>query len=446
MARKTCLRTLVLLLSLLTGLVLVDSLQAQDQIPEQSVLPMPRATLGPLVEPRPTLDMRELVQISLKNNPQLHQKGFDVSAAHGRAVQAGLYPNPVLSGSFDELGDRTGTGGINTFPYITQEIVTAGKLKLSRAVAERKIDLAYLDMIRQRFELITTVRKGYFKVLEIQQKIKVLEDLRQLSYKAYQAAKKRLQAQDISELEYLQFRVELHRWAAKLEAEERKRLAAWQELTASMGAPHLPLTLLKGSLNAPLPKYDFVKVRELVLKIHPEIQAAKVGISRSELALKRAAVEKYPNVTVGVGYTRQNQNKSDDWSLHVGIPLPVFNRNQGNVWAAQAEVQKAFQGVQRAEYELLQRLAAAFGKFDMARKQASRYRVGILTDSTRAYQMSLLGFEQKEFDYLSLVQAQRTIAEARLEYLEFLSQGWQAASEIAGLMLQENWCGPVMKK
>src|SRR5262245_21815218 len=66
----------------------------------------------------------DIVAFALAQRPRLAQAAFNVSAAQGRAYQAGLYPNPTLAANFDELGDRTGPQGINTLPLVSQELVT----------------------------------------------------------------------------------------------------------------------------------------------------------------------------------------------------------------------------------------------------------------------------------------------------------------------------------
>jgi hypothetical protein len=78
-------------------------------------------------------------------------------AAQGRALQAGLYPNPTVSFVGEEIGKN---GGIHTLPQIGQEIVTGKKLTLSRSVALREVDQAHLALMRQRYALFTTVRQG----------------------------------------------------------------------------------------------------------------------------------------------------------------------------------------------------------------------------------------------------------------------------------------------
>ena len=97
----------------------------------------------------------------MEGNPRLAQAGFVIEAARGRAIQAGLYPNPTVSATFDELGDPQGRRGVNTVPLVSQEIVTGGKLGLSRAAAEREVDQSTLALATRRAELLASIRVDF---------------------------------------------------------------------------------------------------------------------------------------------------------------------------------------------------------------------------------------------------------------------------------------------
>lgn len=401
-------------------------------------LPPPRASLGVPDNSAPNLDLNNLIQIGLENNPTLQKVNLSVDIARGQALQAGLYPNPVVGGYFDELGDRTGRGGINT-AAVQQEIVTAKKLQLSRAVKQQEISQADLAVLRQRMALFTTIRKGYFEVLAIQKRIQILERLRNLADQAYENAKQLEKAKQIAKLDVIQFRVARQRLEARLLAANRNLLAAWQSLAAEMGVPDMPYATLNGSIDMPLPDYDLALSKDIMLAIHPAIKSAEVEVVKSEIALHRASVQKIPNVFVGLGYTRQNQNKSDDWMTQVEIPLPVFDRNQGNVLSAKARLGQAFQEVTVARNSLLSEIALAYGKYSGAVKMVTEYRNTILNDTEEAFKLSLLAFRGGEFEYLKVLQAQQAIAEANLEYIDALSSAWQAACELSGLIFQEQF-------
>ena len=391
------------------------------------------------------LRLQDLIQLSLERNPVLSQATFDIEAARGRAVQAGLYPNPTVSMVGDELGGRQGPGGRITAPLVSQEIVTGGKLRLSRAVAERGIDQASLTLLRQRFALFTTVRQGYFEVLADQRRIEVLNELVQLASQSSENARKILGAGEGSKPDVLQFQIELARLQTERETAGRDLIAAWRRLVASLGAPELPYRSLIGSLDDPIPDYDFDRSRTIVLEESPEVRSARVGITRAQLALQRAQAEPIPNVTLGSGYTRNNKDRDNEWTIQASVPIPVFNRNQGNIREAQAELGRATRDVDRVQTDLVGRLATAFGQYASARQRAERYRREILPAAQESYRLTLLAFRGGQFEYLRVLQAQRTIAEANLSLIQALSEQWRAASEIAGLLLEEEWPVPTCR-
>lgn len=421
----------------LLAAVLLGSPVLPAQVDEQ--LPPPRTVAPPPASPG-FVGLPDLIRMGLAQNPRLRQAELDIDAAGGRAVQAGLYPNPTFSLGGEEVGRK---GGIHTLPQLSQEVVTAGKLRLSRAAAERQVDQAALGLVRQRFELFTTIRQGYFEVLALQRRVVVLEGLVKLAEQAYENAEKlRRVARLLAELDVLPFAVERDRLRADLEAARREQAAAWQRLVAVVGVPRLPLTPLTGSLEWPLPVYEFEPARAALLEIHPEVHSARVGVTRAQLALRREEVEPVPNVTLAAGYQRNFNDRENQATYQVGIPLPLFNRNQGNVRAARAELARAVQEVTRVENDLVNRLAAVFGPYAAASQRAERYRISLLPNARRAYRLSLEAFRGGQFEYLRVIQAQRALAEANLDYLRALAEAWRAASAIAGLLLEEAWPAP----
>lgn len=381
----------------------------------------------------------DLIALTLARNPRLTQVTWAVEAARGRAIQAGLYPNPTLSVTGDELGDRTGPGGIWTAPYFSQEIVTGNKLGLSRAAALKEVDQAALTVISERFRVFTDVRQNYFEVVTLQRRAEILGDLIGLAQRSVENANNLLKAKEVSDLDVVQLEVDLERYRAELDATKRSLPAAFRRLAASVGAPDLPPATVVGDLDAPLPDYDLERVKAYVLGVHPELRLAQVGVERAQLVLKRATVEPIPNVTVGTGYVRQNQNKSDDWVIAASIPVPLWNRNQGNILAAKAQIGEAVSEVGRVQNDLVGRLATSFTTYSAARQRAERYKAAILPKAEQSYQLSLKAYQGGQFEYLRVLQAQRAVAEARLEYLRSLGEMWRSASDIAGLMLEDQW-------
>jgi cobalt-zinc-cadmium efflux system outer membrane protein len=403
------------------------------------------AAQQPATPPSGPLDLPDLIRLALDANPRLRRSALGIEAAQGRATQAGLYPNPTLSVQGEELGSRLGPGGVITAPFVSQEIVTAGKLRLSEAAARQEVDQATLDLLGERYVLLTVVRQGYFEALTAQRRVEILKELVKIASQSVENTKRLLEAKQVAKLDLLQLQVDLNRYRAELEATEQEYVAAFRRLAANMGVPNLPPTPLAGSLDTAVPDYDFERAKQVVINIHPRLRSAQVEVQRTRLLRRRAEVEPFPNVTVGAGYLRHNKDREDDWAFQVSVPVPLWNRNQGNIRAARAGVGQAVEQVSQVGNELVGQLATAYGNYAAAKKRVDRYRTSILPDARETYKLSLEAYQGGQFEYLRVLEAQRSVAQANLDYVRALGDLWRATSDIAGLLLEEDWpsmCAP----
>jgi cobalt-zinc-cadmium efflux system outer membrane protein len=389
--------------------------------------------------PPAVVGLADMIALSLERNPRLAHVNWAVEAARGRALQAGLYPNPTVSITGEELGDRTGPGGIWTAPLVSQEIVTGNKLGLSRAAALKEVDQATLNLVAERYRVLTEVRQAFFEVVILQARSEILRELVKLADQSVENAEKLLRAKETAPLDVVQLEVDRDRYRAELEATERSIPPAFRRLAASVGAPDLASSRLAADLDRMPPDYDLDRVQAYVVAIHPELRSAQVGVERAQLLVQRAEADPIPNLTVSTGYTRQNQNKSNDWTVGVGLPVPVWNRNEGNILAAKAQLGEAVATVGQTQNHLVNRIAGSFGAYTAARRRAERYKADIVPKTRETYDLALKAYRGGQFEYLRVLQAQRAVAEANLEYLRSLGEMWRAASEVAGFMLEDQW-------
>ncbi|QDU21348.1 TolC family protein [Urbifossiella limnaea] len=383
----------------------------------------------------------DLVQLALGRNPRLAKATFDIDAAQGKHVQAGLYPNPTLGANWDEIGDRTGPGGILNVPRVTQEIVTGRKLSLSQAVASKEVDQATLALLRERYAVIGTVRGAFYDLYALERRITALDELVGLAGEATKTGQTLLDNKQIARLDLVQLEVELARFRSQAEAARQELPGARKRLAAVVGDPRLAVGAAAGPFDD-LPVYDLDQARETVLATHPEVRSARVGVERAQAAVRRAEVEPIPNVTATAGYVKQYENRSNDFSFGLSAPIPTWNRNQGNIRSARAELGAAIQDVGRVENDLAERVAVAHRTYAASLKLAQQYRTDILPKAEETYRLSREAFKGGQFEYLRVIQAQRVVAEARLESVRALGEAWQAAAELSALLLEEWWPGP----
>lgn len=383
--------------------------------------------------------LEALVALALEQNPRLAKVTFGVEAARGKAYQAGLYPNPLVALTWDELGDKTGRSGVNTLPLVTQDIVTAGKLKLSRAAAEREAEQASWNVMAERYAMLGEIRAAYFDALALQERVRLLCEIRRYGRDVTKTVRSlRDDAKQLADIDVLPVEAELLRYEADVESAQAEKAAAYKRLAALVGVNRMTITKVAGSLgDYSLPDYDAVNTPLYVLSVHPEIQMAQWGVEKAKFVVQRAKVEPIPNLTVNGGYVRQNQNRSDDYTLGVSASIPLWNKNQGNIRAAEAELCAAMQEVGRVENDLTDRVATALREFAAARKRAAKYQS--VVDRAEKAQTIATEDQRRNLSPLMVLELQRSLRQARLERLKALGDAWKAAAVISGLTIEDQW-------
>ena len=167
----------------------------------------------------------------------------------------------------------------------------------------------------------------------------------------------------------------------------------------------------------------------------PELSQARAGVerARAELALQRA--ERVPNVEVGVWVKHDAPTVDGLADVEVAMPLPIFNRNQGGIMEAQADLVATSREVRRVELALEHGLADGFGTYINARRQVEAYTRTILPDARESLRLVTDNYPE-QFGYLELLTAQRTFFSVNLEYLAALEELWARSIKIEGMLLE----------
>lgn len=388
----------------------------------------------------PTLSLEQLEQMALESNPTLDQAAALVQAAAGRTLQAGLYPNPAIGYNGEEISTPAAGGEHGAF--VQQTIVTAGKLRLSRNVSAHEQTQAEELARAQRLRVLNTVRLLYYRTLGAQQFVVWRQRLATLTQEAVGVSQQLFNVGQADQPDLLQAEVEAQQAQLDLGAARYELERTWRELAAVAGNPDLKQQPLAGKLDEALPELDWDKSLATLFEESPERKAAQVGVQRAEAALKRAQVEWIPDITFrgGVNYNFERFAPEDkrigpEGFVEIRIPLPVFDRNQGNIAAALADLERARREVQRVELSLRQRLAATFAEYRTARQTVEAYSARILPNARRAHEMYLQRYQQMAAAYPQVLIAQRTMFQTQVAYVAALTAVWRSAVEIRGLLL-----------
>jgi cobalt-zinc-cadmium efflux system outer membrane protein len=169
------------------------------------------------------------------------------------------------------------------------------------------------------------------------------------------------------------------------------------------------------------------------------VQQANALVLQAEGLLRRAKVEACPNVLFSVRPINNTIDKCYEMLIEVGVAVPIFNKNQGNILAAEADVARTHAEVQQVELRLTERLTGAYQRYTAARRQARAYRETILPNAEEALRLVRTGYEKGDpkYDFTTFLQAEQTLAQARLAEVQARGDLWRAYAEIRALVQDE---------
>ncbi|MFO0897789.1 MAG: TolC family protein [Pirellulales bacterium] len=407
--------------------------QAELPAPAEPVVSAPVAEAAAAPQSLAEMSLDGLVELALSNNPTLLQYAARIDVQRGRWLQSGLYLNPNVGYAGFQMGDsgKAGQQGM----YFEQMFITPGKLSLNRATASQDVRRAEELFAAQRQRVINDVSLRYFDVLYAQRATEVTRELLRIGEQGQKAAEDLFRGEQVSRIDVLQARVEVHAARINLRKAENRHRAAWQSLMSVTGTPHYALAPVSGDLAKDVPVLEFQGTLDRILATSPELSAAQAGLDRARFALARARIEPYPNGDLQYMPQHDNTTTNNIHTVQAYLTVPLFNRNQGNIVAAQAQIGAAQADIERLTLELRNRLAIAFERYANAQQQVQQYADAILPDAAESLKLVREAYSSGQIGYLQLLTSQRTYFQANLAYLDALRELRQSVAVIDGLLL-----------
>ncbi|MRW92059.1 TolC family protein [Duganella sp. FT80W] len=372
-----------------------------------------------------TLTLEQAVARTLSTSPELRAAAIDVAIADGAREQAGLRPNPELSLLREGMSSANRTDTIQ----LSQPLELGGKRSARIQLAEQDQALAEADLGVVRATLRAEVSAAFLQALTAQEHVALARQSLQLASKATHAASRRVAAGKISPLE--QTRSSVAEAGAQLElsqaeadaAQARRRLAAFW----GSSAPLDDALQAPDSEPAALPPLAQLQAS---LDTSPQLRRARQQITREEAQLNLTKAERHPDLTLTVGSKKDQQSTLTQTVVGISVPLPLFNRNQGNMLSALRRVDKARTEAELARLHTTQALADAYQRVTLADQQIAVMRADILPAAQSAFDAAVTGFELGKFGFIDVLDAQRTLFQSRAQYLSALSTRHRALADL----------------
>jgi outer membrane protein, heavy metal efflux system len=394
------------------------------------------------VRSRPPRKLEDFLALADKNNPTLQQAAAIVRRSEAQAKQAALYPNPSVGYEGDQI--RGGSyGGGEQGGFVAQTIVLGGKLGLRRNIYEQQKQSDQIAAEAQLVRVHNDVAQLFYDTLTAQQLVVVRGRLLSLANDAVETAHQLANVGQADSPDVLQAEVEAEQAAIDYTMAQRLFLQRFKSLAMLAGSPTTQVAPLDADLTA-APEIDPAPMVDAMVQQAPTVKQAQQQVAVAEARLKDARREVVPDLQLRAGEQQNLEalaeapgKKTGAQSFaSVGVELPLWNRNQGNKQAAEAELNEARQEIARTQLSLRQRAETLAQNYLSAKEEAERYRTALLPRARRAYELYLDKYRNMAQAYPQVIVSQRTLFELEVHYIDSLDRIWQNAIALQNFTLQ----------
>jgi cobalt-zinc-cadmium efflux system outer membrane protein len=435
------------------GMQMPDNPQPQQQTPsgheQMPGMQMRQASQQEQAASKPgsRYTLEQLQQLAADHNPTLKQAQAEVRAAEARKRQAGLYPNPTVGYIGEQISGGTQRGG-EQGAFVQQDIVLGGKLGAAQRVAEQERLQADTEWGEQSLRIQNAVAIAYYQSLGAQETIAIREKLFQLAQDAVSTAHQLFNVGQADQPDMLQAEVEAGQEEIALESSRQRQQMLWKSLAALVGQPTLAFGLLAGSLEN-VPDVDTQQWLENILQSSPAVKIASLSLARAQAELDRAKREPIPDLQIRAGI-QQNRELLETTGrpiglqglAEVGVRIPIFNRNQGNIAAAKANIERADLEQQRVQLLLRERSSSIFQNYLATKVAVERYKTKMIPQAEKAYQLYLDRYRNLGAAYPQVLIAQRTLYQLQTDYISSLETLWVSSVTLKGFLLTDGLEAP----
>jgi len=377
------------------------------------------------------------------NNPTLGQAKAGIREAAGRTLQAGLWPNPTVGYAGDEIRGGSFGGGEHGV-FIQQNVILGGKLGLDRKIFAEEGKQTEQEAEEQRLRVENGVRIAFYQSLAAQQMVQIRTKLSGLAKDAVETTQQLFNVGQADQPDLLQAQVEEDEANVAVITAQQDQQRAWGVLAAVVGRPTMALARLEGNLEN-LPSVDADQIVQTILRDSPAVKIAQLGVTRADAALTRAKREIIPDLSLRAGLSNDFESLGATpprtvglvGFAEVGVNLRLFDRNQGNVLAARADLGRANLEVQRVALVLRQMTAPVLQNYASSRAVAETYKTRTLPNAQRAYELYLEKYREGAAAYPQVLIAQKMLFQLQTSYISALEGVWVNAVTLQGLLLTD---------
>lgn len=389
------------------------------------------AFFTPQAQAQTTLTLEQAYTNVLTQNPQVQSYKARVMAAEGHRLQESLIPNPEAVFEAENFGGDSPRNGLDAAEYtlgIEQQIEIAGKRSKREQVAAIEKQQASQEALVDIQATLAQTKAAYMRVAIAQERIDLANKRVALADKTHTTVKKRISAAKSADIQHTKADIEV----SAAEVEQRKAAKeldmAKTELANLMGA-----SMLDAGISTDLTSLPDVPQREVLMQAleqTPMSVLSQLSIMRENSALDLARANSVADPTFGLGVRRYNEDDGTAFLASVSMPINIFNRNQGKIAEAKANLLAAESDRQAQRLNLTRQAEELLQTLTSAKEEVLAYQDGLLPSAQKAHSQAEEGFDRGAFSFLDLLDAQRTLFDVQESHLEALAAFHETKSKI----------------
>lgn len=383
-----------------------------------------------------TITLQTALQRALAASPRLTAAERDIGFASGQRIQAGVLINPEISYEQDNSfgsGNYRGTKSAESTLQISQLFELFGKRDARIAVGQAAVEAATIQRKAVRLEVLSDTAIAFLSVLGLQRRIQILDEQIAAFDKLTPLLRRRIDAGASSQAEI--GRAEVASALVKADRERAKSFlaSARRELAVLMGDTGAKFVSVSGRLDATGVPPSF-QVVIAAIDANPQLVRWTAVYAQRNAELVVARLRPYPDLRLSAGWRHYNATNDDAVRLTLSVPIPVFDQNQGNILSAQESLAKTKAEREANRNTLILLAGRAYDSLQGSVRELAILRDAAIPKSRQASDAIFEGYGQGRFTLLEVLDAQISVAQARLREQEALQNFHVAVATIEGLI------------
>ena len=381
------------------------------------------------------ITLQEAVEVALKNNPNLTVNKYEIESLEKLKIQAGLTPNPEAGFEAEDFLGRKELSGIKGSQYTLSgsQLFELGGKKSSRIyLAETQIVSSKGEYELLKFDAVANVKATFILLYQIQRQSEQQSKFVELNEEILKTISDRVKAGRTSPAEESKVKVVLTNSQIKFDRLQRNYSSIQTQLNSLLGTTGqnlIPITDLFDSIATPTTREEVIDDIEAI----PSIKNLENEVNVRQAAIELEKSLAIPDLTVSGGVRYLNELKTNSFIAGVSIPLPFFNRNQGNIASAEVRLEQMDAIINRRKLSVIARINTVYNNLLSAHNNSLQLKNNIKPQAEKAYEITRQGYLQGRFAFIDLLDAQRTLFDTEAQYLLELADYYNSLIELENI-------------